>query len=856
MAWARVGPTIAAMGIDLVPLILVLVGLAAVASLLVPLAQRLALPHSVLLALLGIALGAMAAWFGAVSEGPGAATIPFADTLTRIATVGVTSEVFLTLFLPVLLFQTGLVMEVRRMMDDIAPILVLAIIAVLVTTFVVGFALAPFAEVGLLACLLLGAIIATTDPVAVVGIFRDVGAPRRLSILVEGESLFNDAAAIALFVVLLSAISYGGSMSVLEGTWTFVSGFLGGVLFGAAMAYVASLLMRMVRGQALAETAMSVALAYVAYIMADKLLGVSGVVAVVTAALIFGATGRTRVTPGSWRSLTALWDHLGYWAATLIFLFASMLVPRFLEDVSWADLGLVAVTVLAAFAARALVLFGLLPVLTLTGLSNRVKDTYKAVILWGGLRGAVTLALALAVTEDPVLPPDIQQFVAVLATGFVLFTLLINGTTLRPMIRLLRLDQLSPLDQALRDKAVSLALDNVDEKLGGIAASYHLSPSAVEAVNKWYSKRRSTVDEEGLETTLPLSTEDRVRLGLVTLAGHEEVLYLRHFGELTVSRRTLVPLLAKAGRLRDAAKIGGPEAYRQAGLDSLQFRLEYRVANWVQRRLRIDRWLAFKLADRFETLVVSRMVLEELMVFIHIKLRTLLGAQVTNDLKAIVRKRIDSCREALAALEAQYPDYALSLERRFLNSAGLRFEEQEYRTLFEESVVNQEVHGDLQAAVQDAWGTLGRRPPLDLGLSAEALARRFDLFMDLDDATMNEVVATLSPVLAVPGEILMERDKRGDFMYFIASGALQVDRGDRQLILGSGQFFGELAILTGRRRSATVTAVGYCQLLRLSGRDFRRFAKRHPELRDKIRAIADGRLHELFGHPPKHAAAE
>ena len=836
---------------DLVPLILVLVGLAAVASLLVPVAQRLALPHSVLLALLGIALGALAAWVGAGGLGGPDSTSALVRTLTTVATERVTSEVFLTLFLPVLLFQTGLVMEVRRMMDDIAPILVLAIIAVLVSTFVVGLALAPIAPVGLLACLLLGAIIATTDPVAVVGIFRDVGAPRRLSILVEGESLFNDAAAIALFVVLLGALSYGGGMSVREGTWLFATGFLGGVLFGVVIAYGAAFLMRPLRGHALAETAISVALAYVSYIVADKLLGVSGVVAVVTAALVFGATGRTRVTPESWRSLTALWDHLGYWAATLVFLFASMLVPRFLQDISWTDLGLVAVTVAAAFVARALVLYGLLPLLTVTGLANRVETAYKTVILWGGLRGAVTLALALAVTEDPMLPADIQRFVAVLATGFVLFTLLINGTTLRPMIHFLGLDRLSPLDQALRDKAVSLALDNVGEKLGGIAAGYHLSPSAVEAVNGWYDRRRSTVDAEGQGTALPLSADDRVRLGLVTLAGHEEVLYLRHFGDLTVSRRTLITLLAKAGRLRDAAKTGGSVAYRRAARDSLQFRIEYQAANWVQRRLRIDRWLAFKLADRFESLVISRMVLEELMVFIHIKLRGLLGGPVTADLKSIVQDRIDSCRAALEALTAQYPGYALALEQRFLNAAGLRFEAQEYRTLFEESVINQEVHGDLQTAVTATWRTLGRRPRLDLGLSAEALARRFDLFMDLDSATLNEVVSTLSPVLATPGEVLMVRGERGDFMYFIASGALQIDTGDRQLILGSGQFFGELAILTGRRRSATVTAIGYCQLLRLSGRDFRRFAKRHPELRNRIRVVATDRMTDLFSAAPK-----
>ena len=89
-------------------------------------------------------------------------------------------------------------------------------------------------------------------------------------------------------------------------------------------------------------------------------------------------------------------------------------------------------------------------------MSQQVSKPFKTVIVWGGLRGAVTLALALAVTENSAISPPVQRFIAVLATGFVLFTLLVNGTTLGLLIRLLGLDRLSPLDQALRDQSVDL----------------------------------------------------------------------------------------------------------------------------------------------------------------------------------------------------------------------------------------------------------------------------------------------------------------------------------------------------------------------------------------------------------------
>src|SRR5205807_2075662 len=160
----------------------------------------------------------------------------------------------------------------------------LAVIGVIVCTFVVGLALWPISSVGILACVILGAIIATTDPVAVVGIFHDIGAPRRLSTLVQGESLFNDAAAIAI------------------------------------------------------------------YSLAVAVLAVS-------------AGGRRRLSPSNWESLVVTWEQLAFWASSLIFLFAAMQTPELLEKASWADLGLLVALVAAALAARAMTLYGLIPML-------------------------------------------------------------------------------------------------------------------------------------------------------------------------------------------------------------------------------------------------------------------------------------------------------------------------------------------------------------------------------------------------------------------------------------------------------------------------------------------------------------
>ena len=159
-----------------------------------PLAARLRLPYSVILAVLGVLIGVGATFF--LHTELTDALNPVAEAILDLP---IRSNVFLYVFLPTLLFQATLGMNLRRMIDDWVPILMLAVVAVVVATFSVGYALAWVSALPLAACLLIGAIVSTTDPSAVVSIFRSISSPRRLARIIEGESLLNDAAAIALF---------------------------------------------------------------------------------------------------------------------------------------------------------------------------------------------------------------------------------------------------------------------------------------------------------------------------------------------------------------------------------------------------------------------------------------------------------------------------------------------------------------------------------------------------------------------------------------------------------------------------------------------------------------------------------
>jgi monovalent cation:H+ antiporter, CPA1 family len=796
------------------------------------LAGRLSLPPAVLLAGAGIALGT----FTTIAQQAAAGGL-----LGRVAQafsgLPIGSDAFLYILLPALLFESALTIDVPQMIEDAAPILLLAIVAVVVATGAIGAALEPVAGVSIIACLALGAIVATTDPVAVIAIFRDVGAPSRLIRLVEGESLLNDAAAITLFTALLEWLLGREHESVAGFALHFLRNLVGGVLVGLIGARIVVSLLSWLRDLRPAQVTLTLALPYVVFIVGQYWLDVSGVVAAVTAGLVLSAIGQPRIPPADWQFLHDLWAQLAYWASSLIFILASLLVPHLLLDVGWPDLLSLLVLVIAALGGRAVVLFGLLPLLSAFGLSQRVEPRYNVVMLWGGLRGAVTLALALSVTENAAVPHDVQRFMAVLATGFVLFTLLVQGLTLRPLIHLLRLDALSPADQALRAQVLAMSRRRVADAIRTIGREYQFSEELVSNVATTYSPVASKTPLAEAETR---DDESAVRLGLVALASRERELVLEHFGARTASGRIVEALLANVDRLIDRTRTRGSAEYLRAAEQGVGFSWRVRLAQNLHRRLGIQQPLVDRLADRFEGLLVSRIVLEELTPYVSDTLTPLVGERAAARVREALRQRTQLADAALEAMRAQYAAYSHLLEERFLNRVAIRREDLEYQTLFEERLIGPELYGALGRDLQIARARVERRPRLDLGLDARELVGHVPLLAGLTSDQLDRIARLLRPRLAVPDERLISTGERGDAMYFIASGVVDVRIGDETIYLTRGDFFGEMALVLDQPRQADVTARSYCTLLVLERRDFQALVRAHKAIRTQIdRAVAD-----------------
>ena len=801
-----------------------------------PLAARLRLPYSVILAVLGILIGSGATFFLRTELTD--ALNPVAEAILGLP---IRSNVFLYVFLPTLLFQVTLGMNLRRMLDDWVPILVLAVVAVVAATVSVGYALSWVSALPLAACLLVGAIVSTTDPSAVVSIFRSISAPRRLARIIEGESLLNDAAAIALFGLFMGFVTLGmPDLRLGEALAQFPVLIAGGALTGLLGARLAVWVMALVGRHELALISVSVALPYLAYIAAEQLVGASGVIAVVAAGLTLNLTGPGRLPPQAWANLREVWDLLAHWAGALIFILAALLIPRLLEDVRAGDLALVGVVVIAAIAARAAILWGLLPLLTRLRASPAVDRQYRAAILWGGLRGAVTLALALAVTESVRVPLEVKRLVGILATGFTLFTLLVQGATLRPVIGWLGLDRLSPLDEAMSRQVVAVSLQTVREDVARIAEAYALSRDIVRSEAKRFGERLEEAVRAAEEAD-DILDRDRITLGLIALAGFERDTILERTRERTISARMAVQLLGDADRLIEAARSGGRAGYQRASRRSVAYGWGFRAALVLRDRLGLSAPLMRMTADRFELLLSRRLILRDLDDFIDARIRRIHGRRVADLLHELLARRVEGVETALEGLHLQYPGYADELERRFVRRTALRLEEREYTAMREDGLIGAEVHTALMLDLARRRTRLEARPRLDAALRRMELVRQLPLFADLGDDALRQLARALRSRHVDAGVVILRKDEPIQSVHFISSGAVELETAGQTWRLGRGEMFGQMAALMRKPLRTQVRAITPSTILVLDQDRFRALLARSRALREAVRASAERR---------------
>jgi sodium/hydrogen exchanger 10/11 len=385
--------------------------------------SSLPIPYTVILSMFGVILAA-------VCKNP---TDDFQEAVIRFSNID--AHLILYVFLPPLLFESAFNMDVTIFSKVFKQVLLLAGPGLMVATFITGYLswLVIGDEWRFVDALLFGAIASATDPVAVVALLNDLGAPKQLGHMIEGESLLNDGTAIVIYSVIIEVVQDSHYLEA-QGPhgiiWVFLRMAVGGVLLGFMLSSISIMWIRRVFNDPMTEISITLAFTYLTFFIAEHVCGFSGVMAVVTFGLHLNKN-RLAISPEVAHFLHEFWTMIGYLANTVIFVLIGLIL--FLQNsealsspVKWGNLMLI---YLVVTLARVVCFAMFYPLLKTMGFGFTWQEGVVAV--WGGLRGAVGLALALgskhAFADSPLVYKDLLFYVS----GIVLLTLVVNGTSMK-----------------------------------------------------------------------------------------------------------------------------------------------------------------------------------------------------------------------------------------------------------------------------------------------------------------------------------------------------------------------------------------------------------------------------------------
>jgi len=440
------------------------------ASLIAVIAARLRIPYTVALVLGGLVLGSV--------------HLPILDTLITNKPNWLTPNITLFIFLPALLFEGSLKLQIRQLRENAMSIGLLATAGVLAATLITGFAAHWALGLPLLVALVFGAITAATDPISVLSIFKEVAAPRRLTVIMEGESLFNDGTAAVLFTILAAGV-VTGSLGIWTGIQQFFFESLGGVGVGLVLGYVCSKFIERI-DDAQIEITLTTVLAYSSYLLAQS-LQVSGVIATVTTGLVIGNLGvkngmnaRTRL------SLWSFWEYFSFVINSLIFLLIGLQVR---VSSLWHNWQFLLTAIGAVVLGRILSVYGLVPISNLFG--HRIPLRWQHILVGGGMRGALALALALSLSSDF----PYRERILAMTFGVVAFTIVVQGLAIKPLLRILGISS-APEGEYERARVRQISITSAQSELEALLRSHAISAPAYQQLRGRLDARLDQVKEE------------------------------------------------------------------------------------------------------------------------------------------------------------------------------------------------------------------------------------------------------------------------------------------------------------------------------------------------------------------------
>ncbi len=457
-------------------------------------AGRLKVPYTVLLVIVGSILVPLSSF-------------PFFHFITSFK---LTPELLFFVFLPVLIFESAYNMNMREMAENIRSISWLSVVSLVISAFFVAFALfwglkligfpVPF-----MATLIFGALISATDPVAVLALFKEFGVPRRLSLIFEGESLFNDGTSLALFLIVLEVAMAGftGFGTIFEGVFMFTSMVVGGIIFGLFMGFVFSKIIGKVKDNEHIEITLTMLVAHLTFILSELIshhlvlfgqeIKFSSIIATVMASMVIGNYGRFKISPRVEEYMEKFWGYFAFVANSLVFILMGLL---------FADLPIrfdhfivpMLITVIVVLVGRALSIYPVVAAVNWLKKEKPIPISWQHLLAWGSLRGALAVTMVLLIPDTLVLPGwsydfTVKEFIAAITIGCIYFTLCIKATSIGAMIKKMKLSDLTPLETVEYHECSALIYQEALEKLGDFHGKGYVKAEIFERLKREYTER-------------------------------------------------------------------------------------------------------------------------------------------------------------------------------------------------------------------------------------------------------------------------------------------------------------------------------------------------------------------------------
>ena len=795
------------------------------------LAQRIRMPFTILLVLVGIALNSL---YGLDPE-----------HFIIFQALKISPDIILYIFLPALIFESSYNLDARRLLHNIGPVLTLAVPGLLISTFVIGTFLWLVTAIPYSISLLLGAILSATDPVAVIAIFRQMGTPERLSTLIEGESLFNDATAIVVAGILTGVVlEQNGATTVGGGIFNFLVLFLGGLAVGIGLGYLTGKIIGWIASESFIDIGLTTALAYLSFLIAEDIFHVSGIMATMGAGLTLGSWGRIRISTSVRIYLEHFWALLAFLANALLFLLVGMKVDL---GSMWQTMDLLVWVIAAMLIARAIVIFCMLPLVGRLPGSQPISFPYQFIMFWGGLRGAIALAIVLSLPEF-----EYADLFVALVMGAVLFTLVVQGLSIEPLMQKLGLNTppladrfaFIELDLASRQRAMKRLPRLKDGGFFSSRIAHNLTVECDHAISSAMQKIRQLRATE-------MDKANEVNLLYLRALTDEKVFYTEMYNEGHISEGAYRELALVLNLQIDALRYHGVfEHVHSHRIKRLLEQFFFHVANhqapWlmpIAEKLRMSRIIldyeqiwAHYLGSRHVIKSLGRLEKMELM-------RDESAEKVINKYRAwheLAAKHLYSVSE-------QYPEFVTSMQRRLGQRMLLLAKLEITEKKAEEGFLPEGIAKAIEASLNKQLSALRGQPVEPIHDDPLSLLRRVPLFSELDSREIGLLAELVSTGSLLENEFLVQQDEVGESLFIIARGLARItfdkQHNEREGTLMAGEFFGEKALMGHGSGNATVQAVISCIVHEIKRENLLKLLEKEPELATRL-ADRDAVLHE------------